>query len=38
MILVDNNFYHLQYSDSFSGDVFSISDDEPLAFIILERK
>ena len=36
MILVENNFYLLQQSDSFSGNVFSISDDKPLPLIILK--
>ena len=35
MILVENNFYDLQYKDSFSGDVFSMSH---LLLIILEIK
>ena len=29
MVSVDNKVYCLQYSDSFSGDVFKISDNEP---------
>ena len=29
MVSVDNKVYCLQYSESFSGDVFQISDDEP---------
>ena len=29
MVSVDNKVYRLQYSESFSGDVFKLSDDEP---------
>ena len=29
IISVDNKLYYLQYSDSFTGDVFMITDNEP---------
>ena len=29
MVSVDNKVHRLQYSESFSGDVFKLSDDEP---------
>ena len=38
IILVENNFHHLQQSDSFSGGVFSISDDKPFTLNYYRNK